>query len=194
MHRIFRVSAAFLGLVLFSVLIVASSAQATTSGRTQATTVTLNVRPANENNVAPVAQNDSYTVAPNSPVEDTAFTSPTSVLANDNDANPGTMASPLATLPGAMTIAQGSGRSVYVSDGSFTGPITLLSGVNMYGGYSASTRWSRNNANRSTIASTTGRGVIATNIVASTIFDRFEVLSGNAPAAGANSPGENAIR
>ena len=41
MHRIFRVSAAFLGLVLFSVLIVASSAQATTSGRTQATTVTL---------------------------------------------------------------------------------------------------------------------------------------------------------
>jgi multiple sugar transport system substrate-binding protein len=41
MRSVFCVSAAFLGLVLFSVLIVASSAQATTSGRTQATTVTL---------------------------------------------------------------------------------------------------------------------------------------------------------
>ena len=110
-----------------------------------------------------------------------------------NPANPGTRALPISSLVGAITVAQGTGRDVYVSDGNYTGTLDLVNGVSMYGGYSASTNWSRSNSARSTIQGQGGTGVRAFGISSPTVFDRFEVLSGDAQPPSGSGPGLNAI-
>lgn len=106
-----------------------------------------------------------------------------------NDANPGTQFAPKATLQSAMATATPSGRSLYVSTGTFSGPITLVNGISIYGGYNASANWARSTTNVTSIVSTTNIGVTAANITASTILDRLTIIAGNATTPGSNSIG-----
>ena len=110
-----------------------------------------------------------------------------------SDTNAGTRDQPLATLPAAIGRARGTGRAVYVSEGEYPGPLDLVPGVSVYGGYDASRAWERDALNRSSIVSVTGRGVNAENISATTVFDRLEIRSGNAPLSGSSQPGNSAI-
>jgi hypothetical protein len=112
-----------------------------------------------------------------------------------NDGNPGTMASPVARIATAIGIAAGTGRAVYVSNGTpyAEGPLTMVAGVSIHGGYSAQSAWVRNAFNTTTIVSSTGVGIVATSINTTTVIDRFEILPGNAPNPGGVGPGLNSI-
>ena len=58
-----------------------------------------------------------------------------------NDGNPGTIDSPMRSLPVALRRAQQQGkRDVYVATGVYIGNLELVAGVNVYGGYSADFR------------------------------------------------------
>ena len=94
---------------------------------------------------------------------------------------------PKATIPNAIGATTLTQRSVYVSQGTFTGPITLSNGVSLYGGYDASEGWSRAADHTTTILGSGGRGVTARNINQRTVLDRFQILAGNANSAGASS-------
>ena len=67
------------------------------------------------------------------------FVSPTG-----SDSNPGTEASPKATIQSGITAAaaQQPPFSVYIAVGNYSGTVTLASGVGVYGGYDATT-WAR---------------------------------------------------
>jgi hypothetical protein len=56
-----------------------------------------------------------------------------------NDGNPGTRASPLATLDEAITRADaaGQGGDVYVAEGSYPESVTLAASVSIYGGFNS---------------------------------------------------------
>jgi hypothetical protein len=105
-----------------------------------------------------------------------------------SDANPGTRAQPKATIQNAIQATDLQRNAVYVSMGTYVGPLTLVAGVSLYGGYDATANWRRADQ-RPTILGSNGQGVIAHNIRSTTIFDRFQVVSGNATAPGANSIG-----
>ena len=65
------------------------------------------------------------------------------VAVSGNDANPGTMAQPVATVAQGIALA-GTTKSVYVSRGTYSvGQLQLASGVNLYGLFDASAGWSR---------------------------------------------------
>ncbi len=75
------------------------------------------------------------------------FVAPTFV--GGNDANPGTMAMPVATIQRGIQIASTSGRArmeVYVSAGTYNESVALSNGVSIYGGYLATMGWARSDA------------------------------------------------
>ena len=109
-----------------------------------------------------------------------------------SDANTGALGSPMASLTAAITRASNTGLAVYVGAGDYAGPITLVAGVSVYGGYEPTNRWQRSTSARSRIQSSTGRGVLAHGITQPTVFDRMVVNPGNA-AAPSSGPGESSI-
>lgn len=110
---------------------------------------------------------------------------------NDNYA--GSRDQPMATITNALARAQSQGRSLYVSQGSYVGSITLVPGVSIYGGYAAGSGWSRGANNTTTLIGSTDVPAITatgiTNTFLEVIVDRLEIVAANASAAGANSTG-----
>ncbi|HKE01719.1 MAG TPA: lamin tail domain-containing protein, partial [Planctomycetota bacterium] len=67
--------------------------------------------------------------------------------------NPGTKAQPLNNIQVAIDLAAAdpSKDHVYVSEGTYSGAITLANGVSVWGGYSAANGWERSSAHVTTI-------------------------------------------
>lgn len=56
------------------------------------------------------------------------------------DTSPGSIEQPLKTLGAAFTMAQSTGKDVYVATGIYTEPVSIRTGVSVYGGFSADFR------------------------------------------------------
>jgi hypothetical protein len=102
------------------------------------------------------------------------------VATSGNDSNPGTRAAPMRTINGGLNQAQLTGKTqVFVSNGTYVERVTLRAGISLYGGYSATSNWTRSAAFVATISGTVSGGyaaaIVGTNIVAPTTIDRFTV-------------------
>ncbi|WP_437730549.1 hypothetical protein [Sorangium sp. So ce1335] len=115
------------------------------------------------------------------------------VAATGRDANPGTREAPKASVMGGINEAVLAGKTqVYISQGTYTGRVTLSSGVSLYGGYDAAAGWARSAASIAEIrsGSTTGGHVTAVegrNINAPTTLDRLTIRTPSTALAGASN-------
>jgi len=97
-----------------------------------------------------------------------------------NNANPGTQASPVASIgqgiANAMTI--GGGVDVYVSVGTYAENVQMVEGITLWGGYE-STGWTRDpTANVTRISATTNSGVYFRHGISNaTVIDGFVILA-----------------
>ncbi len=100
----------------------------------------------------------------------------------------GGQALPFATIQAAMGAAGGIRNGLYVSQGSYLGPITLVEGISLYGGYDAADRWARA-ADHATSVVSTGPTTIVANSIRNvrTVVDRLRVSSGNGAGPGESS-------
>ncbi|HLP19534.1 MAG TPA: DUF1565 domain-containing protein, partial [Chitinophagales bacterium] len=105
---------------------------------------------------------------------------------NDNQA--GTMAQPVYTITKGIELAALAGKDVYVAKGIYvvSAAIQLVSGVNVYGGFSGQPLWSRSNAD-TTIIQGISTAVLAENIATETHFEFFtvNVSAGSGPGQSA---------
>src|SRR5690606_35318078 len=77
-----------------------------------------------------------------------------------NDTHPGTRALPNATITNGVSAALAAGkRELYVGTGTYPGPLTLVAGVSIYGGYDPAAGWRRNASSVTSIVSTQPVGV-----------------------------------
>lgn len=78
---------------------------------------------------------------------------PIFVAPSGSDANPGTIESPMRTIGAAIRAARSHTpiRDVYVAEGTYTGPVVLAEGVNLYGGYDPDSSWTRSLSSRATV-------------------------------------------
>ena len=97
-----------------------------------------------------------------------------------SDGNPGTMAQPKATIPGALSIAT-SGKNVYVSKGAYYEAVQMVSGVSLYGQYDQASNWTPDPANTTIIKGNTNP-VSFSNVSGETHFEGFLVDATNAAA------------
>ena len=99
-----------------------------------------------------------------------------------NDANPGTRMQPKRTVAGGIAAGNGAipKKAVYVSMGTYSEAVSLVSGVSLYGGYNAAMGWARSNANLTTLASTTTTGLAATALTQPTEVQLFTITSQSA--------------
>jgi hypothetical protein len=115
------------------------------------------------------------------------------VATSGSDANPGTMQAPMLTINAAIARAVCATKvAVYVSDGTYEGRVTLVSGVSIYGGYSAASGWARSMTYVATILSSSvadGRisAVEGASITAPTTLDRLTIQTAATAVAGASS-------
>lgn len=111
------------------------------------------------------------------------------------DTNPGTREQPLRTIQAALSRAISKGKSaVFVSEGSYEGPVKLVNGVSLYGGYSQVHQWSRSDAAKVTVVSNVllGNRIIAVDgeaITEPTTVDRLTIEAADASAPRASSIG-----
>jgi hypothetical protein len=94
------------------------------------------------------------------------------------DANPGTLAQPKATIAGALSIAT-PGKNIYVSKGTYTEAVQMMSGVSLYGQYDQASNWTQDAAN-TTIIDGSSNPVSFSNVSGETHFERFQVQAANA--------------
>jgi len=73
------------------------------------------------------------------------------VATSGSDLSPGTQAAPVKTISQGITLASGAGQPVFIAEGSYNETVNLASGVSLFGGYDATTGWSRDPALHSTI-------------------------------------------
>lgn len=109
-----------------------------------------------------------------------------------NDTNPGTMAQPKRTIQAAITAAAGSMpiKDVYVAAGTYTGQVTLSSGVSVYGGYNAtSIPWSRGMMNTVTIDSGSNSAVFGSDLAMAVTLQALTIRASSATMAGGSSYG-----
>jgi len=115
------------------------------------------------------------------------------VATTGNDSWPGTKAQPMLTVNAGLAKASSDGKTqVYVSNGIFNGRVTLINGISIYGGYSASNGWARNALNISTIRSATvadGRmtALEGATITSATKVDRMRIQTTDTAVAGVNN-------
>lgn len=57
------------------------------------------------------------------------------VTPRGNDDDPGTLVFPMRTIPAALARARSEGKTVLVATGTYAGPIDLVAGVDLFGGY-----------------------------------------------------------
>jgi hypothetical protein len=112
-------------------------------------------------------------------------------IATGNDANAGTMAAPVQHVNAGIAKAQGTpGKTeVYISNGSYNETVTLVNGISLYGGYSASNKWARSSTyvtfiNSSGLVSGNSIGMYGSNISTVTIVDRLTVTGQSAAGFG----------
>jgi hypothetical protein len=97
-----------------------------------------------------------------------------------NGSNPGTQASPVATIgqgiANAMTI--GGGVDVYVSAGTYTEDVQMVEGITLWGGYESAS-WTRDRATNVTrISASTNSGVnFRHGLTNATAIDGFVILA-----------------
>lgn len=107
------------------------------------------------------------------------------VAKTGNDANPGTIDRPVATINAGLAKAKSAGKKqVYVSAGEYVGRVKLENGISIYGGYSAADGWKRSEAYTVTIrgnAVQNGRmsAVEGSDITTATILDRITIRTNN---------------
>ena len=106
-----------------------------------------------------------------------------------SDCNAGTMASPLQTIQTGIALAASTTlKQVYVSVGSYTGPVTLNDGVSIYGGYDASQGWQRALTNVTLIQSPTAAPAVSGNaLVSPAEIQLFTIQSLDTTTLGASS-------
>ncbi len=107
--------------------------------------------------------------------------------------NPGTMAKPLADVQVAINLAavDPSRDHVYVSEGLYTGLVTLASGVSVWGGYSEVNGWKRSNTYVTTFSNSTALangmvGVLGSNLTGAVTLGSVTVTTGSAPSGKSN--------
>ena len=105
-----------------------------------------------------------------------------------NDANPGTMAAPKATVQAGIAAAQFGGVDVYVSVGTYAESITLADGVSVFGGYDAADAWSFSPANVVTISGGP-TAVLGTGIDAETNLANLTIVAADSSTPGGSSHG-----
>jgi hypothetical protein len=106
-----------------------------------------------------------------------------------NDANPGTMDQPVASIEKGIELGVrfSPSRDVYVSKGTYWSQATirLASGVGIYGQYDAANRWQRASANK-TILRGPSTAIRAVFVDRETHLEGFHIVS-----ASASPPGES---
>jgi hypothetical protein len=116
---------------------------------------------------------------------------------NGDDGFGGTMAAPVRTIGRALQLANPATRPhILMSVGTYNGPIHLIAGVSIFGGYNAAEGWRRDPSNTVTIGGS-ARPVTGLDITAETILDTLTVVAQTNPNVGgtsyglflANSPG-----
>jgi hypothetical protein len=116
------------------------------------------------------------------------FVAPPPFGSDINVPNRGTQALPFATIQAALLAAGGARNALYVAQGSYLGPITLVEGISVYGAYDSADRWARAADHTTTLLSTGPTAIFANNIRnARTVVDRLRVASGNGAAPGDSS-------
>ncbi|MCI0597145.1 MAG: DUF1565 domain-containing protein, partial [candidate division Zixibacteria bacterium] len=94
-----------------------------------------------------------------------------------NDANPGTMSQPVQTINQGIALAIANSKShVYVAAGTYP-PVTMQSGISVYGQYDGPPSWGRSNSNTSTISGA-GTAVLAPIITVETHLEGFSINAG----------------
>ena len=108
-----------------------------------------------------------------------------------NDGNVGSMLSPKKTLAAGITAAAAANpvRSVYVSKGTYSEMVTLVSGVSLYGGYDASAGWTRSPSNFTAIVSPGPIAISGNGLSAAVTVDQFTVVAANASGNGPGGEG-----
>lgn len=112
------------------------------------------------------------------------------VASGGNDLGPGTRAAPMASINAAIGKAEATGKTqVYVSNGIYSSRVTLTSGISIYGGYSATNGWVRNDLYVSTIRSgnvSDGRvtALEGVNITTATRVDQMRIETLGTSSAG----------
>ncbi len=91
-----------------------------------------------------------------------------------NDADPGTMSQPVATIQQGIFRAMATGRThVYVAGGTYNvGSLVMQSGISLYGQYDGPPSWGRSDSNLTAIHGL-GTAVYAQNISAETHLEGF---------------------
>ncbi|RME22898.1 MAG: choice-of-anchor D domain-containing protein, partial [Deltaproteobacteria bacterium] len=113
------------------------------------------------------------------------------VSVSGNDAWPGTMAQPVATIGKGLQLAQNSGKSqVLVSTGNFyeAATIQLVDGISIYGGYDPST-WTRSSASLSRVQVASTTAVAANGVGSGTELQLMAFESAAATITGGSSYG-----
>jgi hypothetical protein len=96
----------------------------------------------------------------------------------------GTRATPMKTIAGGLSLAQGSGKpQVYVSNGQYNERVVLVNGISIYGGYARANGWARSTAYIADIRGSVVNDVAGgratamegTNITAATTIDRLTI-------------------
>jgi hypothetical protein len=109
------------------------------------------------------------------------------VSAGGSDANPGTRASPLATIQAAIDAADngGNGADVYVAAGAYDETLTLRSRVSVYGGFEPGT-WIRDVATHRPVVS--GQAIAVRGQASNDLtLEGLDILAAHATGVGASS-------
>lgn len=112
--------------------------------------------------------------------------------ASGDDSNPGTMSQPKKTISAGITAAASAGKDVYVSKGTYAETVTMADGVGVYGGYDASSKWSRALTNVTTIQSAATVGVTATGLAKATELQLVWIATADATGTTLSGDGKSA--
>ncbi len=114
-----------------------------------------------------------------------------------NDGNEGSRARPVRTIQQGIALAVDAGKDVYIQEGVYAGPVEVVSGVNIWGGYGFN--WRRSNTasviivsgyDASDVARFGGApAVIAVGITARAVLSHVEVEAQAAIDAGTSAMG-----
>lgn len=102
-----------------------------------------------------------------------------------DDANLGTMESPVKTVTKALALASTNNKhGVYLSAGTYPESVKLVDGIGIYGGYDAASRWQRLMSNKSIISGGV-TAITATGLTKQTEVQQVTIRSANGAAGSA---------
>ncbi len=109
------------------------------------------------------------------------------VATTGSDTNPGTASQPLATVAAGLVMAANGEppRPVFVATGTYGGALQMIAGVDVYGGFDATT-WQRGGS-AATELDGPSPVVTFTNIAVPTVLDGVTIRSADATTPGASS-------